>query len=332
MRNNRVSWLLIGFCLVLIFLCTLSVFIVQPFFPSFPEILLGQVSLTRETKSLMPNKYLSAEFVLGQVDPSTIERAFYIDLQKDVLFWDPYYVGFPRTELSVEEIRQLQLLLSSGNLFDHAPEGDGYQCVDTTVAESPRVEACPQGEILMDQFSSAHWEADQTDSVGVLQFHLSEGRLAEIRVYRTPSVLAFEPYEITGDWWLMGIASPSLLLERHADRASVHPIEILWPWMSTSRANVRAARVIGDRYWKALEFIEKSPSILRVFGEIQDIRPAVGLNNYASWMDSTSIFLTLRVIGSRGEGAVIVQGYDCFDLKMVFRGVPMDDGEYYVCP
>ena len=279
----------------------------------------------------MPNKYLSAEFVLGQVDPSTIERAYYIDLQKDVLFWDPPYVGFPRTELSVEEIRQLQQLLSSGNLFDRAPEGDGYQCVDTTSAEGPRLEACPQGEKFMDQFSSARWESDQAESVGVLQFHLSKGRLSEIRVYRTPSGLAFEPYEKTGDWWLKGVTSYSPLLDNIADRASVHAIEILWPWMSPSMANARAARVIGDRYWKALEFVKESPSILRVFGEIQDIRPAVGLNTYASWMDSTSIFLTLRVTGSHGEGAVIIQGYDCFDLQMVFQGRPLDDGSSYIC-
>jgi hypothetical protein len=307
-------------------------FILQPLIPSFPEIFLGQVSLTRETKSLPPNKYLSAEFVLGQVDPSDILHAVYIDLEKDVLFWDPYYVGFPRTELSVEEMRQLQTLFSSGNLFDRAPKGDGYQCVDTPVAGGPMLRACPQGEKFMDQFSSALWEADQTDSVGVLKFYLSRGRLAEIRVYPTPSGLAFEPYEKTGDWWLKGIAPPSPLLETLADRASVHPIEILWPWMSASMANDRAARVLGDQYWKALEFVEESSAMVRVFGDIQDIRPAVGLNTYASWMDSTSLFLTLRVIGSRGEGAVIVQGYDCLDLRMVFRGVPIEDGEYDVCP
>jgi hypothetical protein len=81
-----------------------------------------------------------------------------------------------------------------------------------------------------------------------------------------------------------------------------------------------------------LEFIEESPSILRVFGEIQGICPAVGLNTCASWMDSASIFLTLRVIGSRGEGAVIVQGYDCFDIQMVFEGISRNDGEFFVCP
>lgn len=332
MRTNGVSRLLIGICVILFLLCVFSWFMMQPVIASFPEIMLGQVSLSRETKSPMPNKYLSAEFVLGQVDPSDIKQAVYIDLQKDVLFWDPHYVGFPRSELSAEEIRHLQTLFSSGSLFDRAPEGDGYQCVDTTVAGGPRLQACPRGEIFMDQFLAAQWEADQTESVGVLQFYLSGGRLAEISVYRTPSGLAFDPYEKTGEWWLKGFASPSPILDSLADRATVHPIKILWPWMSASMANIRAARVIGDRYWKTLDFIDESPSILHVFGDIQDIRPAVGINHYASWMDSTSIFLTLRVIGSRGEGAVIVQGYDCLDMQMVFDGIPFDEEEYFACP
>ena len=332
MRNKRFFRVLLGICLIIFLLCISLWFMLQPFIPSFPEILLGQVSLSKETKSFMPNKYLSAEFVLGQVDPSDIEKAFYIDLQKDALFWDPHYVGFPRIELSTEEIRQLQKLLSSGNLFYRTPEGDDYQCIDRTAAGGPRLEACPQWEMFMNQYSSAQWGAEQTESVGVLQFFLSGGRLAEIRLYRIPTGLAFDPYEKSGDWWLKGITSSSPLLDSLADRTSVHPIKILWPWMSASMANARAARVIGDRYWKALKFVKKSSAIDRDFGEIQDIRPAVGLNTYASWMDSTSIFLTLRVIGSRGEGAVIVQGYDCLDMQMVFRGVPIDDGEYYVCP
>ena len=332
MRNNRISRILLGICLVLSLLCISLWFFLQPFIASFPELLLGQISLSPETKSPMPNGYLSAEFILNQVEPSDMNRAVYIDLMKDVLFWDPHYVGFPRTELSNEEIRQIQQLFSSGNLFYRTPEGDVYKCIDGIDAGEPRLEVCAQGESYMDQFVSAQWESEQAESVGVLQFFLSGGKLAEIRVYRTPSGLAYDPYEKTGDWWFKGVTSPSPLLDRLAARASVPSIEILWPGMTASLANARAARVIGERYGSALEFVEKSSAVLNVFGEIQDIRPAVGLNNYSSWMDSTSIFLSFHIIGSRGEGAVIVQGYDCFALQMVFEGVPMDDGEYYVCP
>jgi hypothetical protein len=332
MRNNKNFRILLGLCLVLSLLCISLWFFLQPFIASFPELLLGQISLSPGTKSPMPNKYLSAEFILSQVKPSDINRAVYIDLRKDVLFWDPHYVGFPRTELSNEEIRQIQQLLSSGNLFYRTPEGDVYKCVEMTVPGEPRLEVCAQGESYMDQFVSAQWESDQAESVGVLQFFLPGGKLAEIRVYRTPTGLAYDPYEKTGDWWFKGVTLSSPLLDHLDARASVPSIEILWPWMTASLANFRAAITIGDRYWSALEFVEKSPEVLRNFGEIQDIRPAVGLNNYSSWMDSTSIFLTFRLIGSKGEGAVIIQGEDCLDLQMVLEGVPIEDGEYYVCP
>jgi hypothetical protein len=49
-------------------------------------------------------------------------------------------------------------------------------------------------------------------------------------------------------------------------------------------------------------------------------------------MDSQSVFLTVRVVGPRGEGAVIVRGYDCFDLQMVFGGIPLDDTGATLCP
>lgn len=106
---------------------------------------------------------------------------------------------------------------------------------------------------------------------------------------------------------------------------------MIWPHLSTNVVNARAAGIIGNRYQIALDLIRSSPAVREVFGEIQEIRPAAGINNYASWMDSTSIFLTLRVTGIRGEGAVIIQGYDCFDLQMVFQGEPLDDGSAYIC-
>ncbi len=77
--------------------------------------------------------------------------------------------------------------------------------------------------------------------------------------------------------------------------------------------------MLGDRYNAALFVVRESSLIREVFGDILEIRPALGTNNYSSWMDSTSVFLTLRVQGTRGEGAVIVQGDDCFNLEMVVR-------------
>ncbi len=86
------------------FLCGLLVVTTGRFIAGLPDILMGQVHLSPQTKPVPPRKYLSAELLLNQVALSEIKHAVYIELQEDVLFWDPYYVGFARTELSRDEI------------------------------------------------------------------------------------------------------------------------------------------------------------------------------------------------------------------------------------
>ena len=329
--TKRKLGFLVALCVVLALLCAALLPAIERMVSSFPEILLGQVVLARETKPLSPRAYQSAEFVLNQVPLSEVEQAVYIELDEDVLFWDPQYVGFPRTELKEHEIRTLEQLLSGGNLFHQAPDGNTYQCVTRSPSQAPELATCAQGQAYMDQYTSYQRDAEQNHTVGVLQFYLTGGRLAEIRIYRSDRGLAYTPYERGGDWWLDGITVPSPLLEDLAARATLPSISILWPEMTAAQANARAARIIGSRYQPALEIIQNSPEVHGAFGEIQEIRPAAGNNYYSSWMDSTSVFLTFRVIGDRGEGAVIIQGHDCFDLQMVVKGIPLDDGSSYIC-
>lgn len=325
-------WLMVGLSLVLILACAALLPSMQKMVTSFPEILMGQVVLASETKPLSPRAYQSAELVLDQVPASEIEQAFFIALHEDALFWEPQYVGFARTELNNDEIRALQQLLSAGKLFYRTPDGTSYECVTRSALQEPVRETCPEGKQAMDQYVSYQWDAEQSETVGVLQFFLTGGRLAEIRVYPSERGLAYTPYEKSGDWWLDGITTSSPLVEELAARATIPSIPILWPEMTAAQANARAAGMIGERYPPALEIIQNSPAVREVFGDIQEIRPATGNNYYSSWMDSTSVFLTFRVVGTRGEGAVLVQGYDCFDLQMVFNGAPLDDGSSYICP
>jgi hypothetical protein len=281
---------------------------------------------------LSARAYQSAEFVLNQVAFSEIERAVFIALHEDVLFWNPLYVGFPRTELNDDEIRAVQQLLSAGFLFQQMPDMDSYQCVIRNPSQEVGLETCAEGKNYMDQHVAYRWEADRNRTVGVLQFYLTGGRLAEIRIYRSERGLAYTPEEISGDWWLDGITAPSPLLEELSARVTLPSILILWPEMTATQANARADHIIGNRYRPALEIIQNSSVVREVFGDIEEIRPAIGNNKYQSWMDSTSVFLTFRVIGTHGEGAVIIQGYDCFDLGIVFKGIPVDDGSAYICP
>ncbi len=328
-QKNR---LLITLSLVLILLCAALLPSIETILINFPEILFGQVVLTRETKPLSPRAFQGAEFVLQLVEISEIERAVYIAVYDDVLFWGPQYVGFPRAELSEDEIHALHQFLSAGNIFYQMPDGDAYQCVTQRSPQEPKLEPCVDGRRWMDQYLSSKWDAEQNHSVGVLQFFLSDHRLAEIRVYRSAHGLAYVPYETGGDWWINGVTESSHLLEDVSARATLSSIPILWPEKTADQANARAARIIGNRYPPALELVRHSSAVREVFGDIPEIRPAVGSNSYSSWMDSTSIFLTFRIIGARGEGAVIVQGSNCFDLQMVFNGIPLDDESSYVCP
>jgi hypothetical protein len=327
---------IIYFLLALLLLATLLCVALWPFIErigtSFPEILMGQVALDRASKPLPPRAYQSAELVLNQVSLAEIEQAAYIHISDDVLFWEPHYLGFARTTLSADEIQSLQQALAAGYLFYPSPDGNSFQCVSREPTQGPVLEACPQGRSFQDQFTALQWEAMQNQTVGVLQFSLRTGQLAEIRVYSSRQGLAYTPYEITGDWWLNGVTAPLPFLEALADRAALPSIPVLWPKLTTAQANARAARLIGARYQPALEILQNSPVVHEVFGEIQEIRPAAGSNRFSSWMDSTSLFLSFRVVGSRGQGAIILQGSDCFDLQMVINGQPIDDGYTPICP
>jgi len=326
------TWLLVVLSLVLISICAILLFSLERILPSLPEILFGQVVLARESKPPSGQLYQSAEFVLNQVALSEIEQGFYISLQDDVLFWDPWYVGFPRIELTESEISVLQHLLSNGHLFALTGDGTSFQCVSLSPSQEPRLETCPDGEQFMKEFVDDQWEAEQNHAVGVLHFHLTGGRLAEIRVYPTKYGTAYTPMEIVGEWWLNGLAISSPMFEEFATRTTLQPISVLWPELIAEKANERAARIIGSRYWQALQIIQDSSEISDIFGPIQEIRPAIGENLSSSWMDSNSVFLTFRVIGKRGDGAVIIEGNDCFHLQMVFQGLPIQAKNYDTCP
>lgn len=317
---------------IFMLICASTLLPFEKVITSFPEILFGQVILAHETKPPSGQIYESAEFVLNQVALEDIEQGFYISLQDDVLFWDPWYVGFPRTELTDGEIRVLQQLLSNGRIFSQTADGTSFQCVYQSPSHEPRLKACPDGEQYMDTYGDFQWEAEKNHTVGVLQFNLTGGRLVEIRVYPTNHGIAYTPIEVVGEWWLNGLADSTLLVQELATRTALQPISVLWSELNPEQANERAAQIIGNRYWRALQVIQDSSVIQDKLGTIREIRPAIGKNLSSSWMDSRSVFLTFRVIGTRGEGAVIMEGNDCFRFHMVSQGTPIQGEDNNVCP
>ena len=127
--SKQKPWIPITLTLALVLLCLITLIAFEWLLPSFPEILFGQVVMTRDSSPPNPRVYQSAEFILGQVELSEIRHGIYIHLQDDVLFWEPHYVGFPRTELNEAEILHFQQLLSGGKLFDQNPDGNGFDLI-----------------------------------------------------------------------------------------------------------------------------------------------------------------------------------------------------------
>jgi hypothetical protein len=332
--NKKKVWIPIILTLTLtpVLLCLIMLIAFEWLLPSVPEIIFGQVVMTRDSSPPSPRALQSAEFILGQVELSEIKHGEYIHLQDDVLFWEPHYVGFPRTALTEAEILHFQQLLSGGKLFEQNSDGNGFHCVTGLAEQQPTLIPCTEGEQYQDQYLTYRQDAIRNQAVGVLQFHLNGNRLVEIRIYPSDLGLAFEPYEKAGDWWFDGISVPSDQLDKIASRAVLPSIEVLWPHKTSAQANARGHRIIGNPYRLARETIQNSIEIREVFGTIQEIRPAAGINTYSSWMDSTAVFLTFRVIGTQGEGAVIVQGYDCFDLRVVIEGKPLERRLPFQCP
>ncbi len=159
--------------MVVISLCLVALPTIETIVINFPEILLGQVSLARETKPLYPRDFASEDFLLNRVDPSEIDKAEYIATREDVLFWESDYVGFARTSLSRKEIITLQQILSSGNFFHRSADGESYQCVTWNTSRIPAMEPCVQGKQYLDHVYGYKREAEEKGAVGVLQFTLT---------------------------------------------------------------------------------------------------------------------------------------------------------------
>jgi hypothetical protein len=330
---DRKSWILALISLLLIPIGFFTLRTLEWLVPSFPELFFGQLRLTRNSSSLSPKSYQSVEFVWGQVSEEEIKNAYFIHIQDDVLFWDPHYPGFPRTELSLEEVRLIQEVLAGGMLFEVGSVEEELSCLEISPEKQLDWVDCPAGGGVYDQFNDYRFEAFRKRGYGLLMIHLTEGRIVEIRIAQGYEGFAFEPYEKSGPWWFDGVVNqPFPLLDELAARAEVEPIEVLWPNLDSERANAKAGRILGKSYKMALDAVHSAPEVQEVYGEIIEIRPALGDNSYSSWMDSTCATLTLYVRGTKGEGAVNLRGLNCFDIRMVVDGAPVQNVVREACP
>jgi hypothetical protein len=294
------------------------------FLPSFPEAFFGQLTLARATRPIQANEYQSAELVLGRISAREVERAEFVVLGEDALFWQAPYPGFARATLSTGEVQALLDLLGKAQFFQSPATGSEYRCLERPAGQAPRLAPCAEGAAWMDQYAAIQGRAHQQQAAGVLLAYLRGGgpeaaqrKVVEVRIYRSAQGLAFEPREQAGSWWLKGVSAPSELVEALVARAQAGPAPLLWPEMTADAANARAGRILGQPYQRALAAARQSPQVRAAFGEHLVLRPALGASSYASWMDSTSISLTLAAAGTSGEGAVLVRGFAPFDASIL---------------
>jgi len=321
--------------LFVVIICGSSVFgLAKLVYDHGPEVFFGQRTASREYKPLPPKKYASAEFVLGQIPLSEVEQAVFIYLPEDVLFWDPYYLGFPRIELEAAELARLAKMISSGSLISTGSESNSTNCVVKDSSGQASLIPCSNGLQDQDKIWRIESEAVLQKNIGVLIIQLKDGRLAEIRIFWSKKGFVYAPYEKAGPWWIEGVTAGSMPeIKTWKKSAYVASIPVLWPELSPEAANnLAASRLGGHIYWRAYEFIKGSNKARKILGEIQEMRPAAGTNDYSAWMDSQSATLTFKVVGSVGEAVVLIRGYECFDSEMVFRGDIIDISNGIACP
>ncbi|MCJ7513259.1 MAG: hypothetical protein MUO23_09865 [Anaerolineales bacterium] len=295
------------------------------------DAFLGQVRLTRESGPKQPREYVSNELLLGSVLPSEVVESWLVPLPQEVYFWDPGYVGFPRAKLTDEEARQLLESLTSANRFT-SRYGRPILCAQRSAGAEAELAACEQGP----QWQAVHQEtrlsAGLNPGMSVLQFDLGDGRLAEYRLYSANGLLAFSATEANQVSVEGYFPASSDALQSIAERAVVEPVGVLWRLQSPEQANAHAARLLGRRYWSALDFLRGLEPLRLILGQIREIRPAEGDNWSSTWMDGTGMQLTLRVIGDRGEGVILLQGGDCWAAEVMVQGRLYDLTSGFVCP
>jgi hypothetical protein len=303
----------------------------EVFLTSGIEVFLGQVRLTRQSGPLPARAYVSNELLLGGVHRSEVVEASLILLPEEVYFWDPFYIGFERAELTDEETDELLGTLTSGNLFASS-YGLPMLCARRIGEAEAELTACEEGPQWQAIHKGTRLAAELEPGMGVLQFHLGNGRLAEYTLYSANGLLAYTAVEVNQVPVEGYLVPAGEVLQSIAARAVVGPIGVIWPEQSADEANARAERLFGRRYVGALGFLSGLESLHLTLGRIREIRPAEGGNWSSTWLDSSSLQLLLRVTGDNGEAAVMVEGGECWDAEMMYRGKLIDLTSGAICP
>ena len=312
----------LGVCSLLI--CGLAVYpAAERLWISGLDAFFGEVRLTRNSGPLTPRDYASNALLKGEIALSEITHGTLFVLPQEAYFWAPDYLGFPRAHLSEQEASDLATLLLSGSRFE-AAYGEPVMCWPAATAALATPSVCSEGPALHYLHQQARLQSGLEPVRYVLQFRLRDGRLAEARLYPSQTGMAYtaeQPNRVPLEGFVEGSVAE---LRTKAAQAEVGSVDALWPEMTADRANALAARRLGDRYRRALGFLQSLQAVQHEVGPIREIRPALGRNGSSDWMDSHEMLLTLRVLGEDGVAVVLMRGDRCWSVEMAAGGVFLD--------
>jgi hypothetical protein len=279
------------------------------------DLMLGQIRLTHDSGGINSSLYVSQALLKGEVDPANVKGGRIILLPERVYFWDPAYLGFPEIQLEQAEALQILQLLQSGTFYANMAEG--YECYPQGGGTwGP----CDGGEELANGYLDVRFSAEREAHNMSLQIQLEDNFLAEYWLYPFEDTLAFEAIQPNLSTFEGITKVEQRFFENMSTRANVEPIPVLWDDLSAARANRIASRRLGREYDRAYLILDASPALTEKLGIIDEIRPAEGENWSSFWMDSSHMQLFFVVRGERGEGAVFMRGYECFDADLIFQG------------
>jgi hypothetical protein len=278
-------------------------------------MMLGEVNLTRESGTRDPESYMSQELLMGTVGSEFLDEGRIVVIPDWASFWDPNYTGFAYVEVEEDVIQMILDWINEGQMF--IQEVDGFECFDPKKGSWTR---CQDSEAVLDGYYDLQFLGQASGRSYSLQVYNEADQLAEYQIFINGEHMAFEVVQ-PNQASIKGITTiePGWI-DPIVARAAYPQIPILWEHRSAASANRIARRRLGKGYERAMSQLSQSAVLEDILGPLREIRPAVGENQYSSWMDCAELELTLYVKGEQGEGVVLMRGYDCFTAELLVKG------------
>lgn len=273
--------------------------------------------LTPDTRAHIDSeKNMSVSFFRGEIDPETIEKITFVKFPKEewaTREWKFHYPGFPKTDLTRNQIKELLSQLQRSKKFVKQFEqrvrkdSEGRDVVESVMTERQK-ELMRDFDKFMDKANSLHQS-------GQFQAFSKDGRMGVVSVWWVNDIVALH-----SDWsitpWVNGV-NPGIfpIVQDAIKRVQISDVVAIFPELSAEQALQKAESKFGKVYEQALDFMKSSPMFSQTLGKVSEIRPAYG-QNWSNWFQEDTFQFTYRVIGEKGYAAVRIFGMRVPDWKL----------------